>query len=557
MHTNPQTKYRPHITPPSLPDRQWPNRRIETAPRWLSTDLRDGNQALIDPMSIEKKRTFFDMLTRIGFKEIEVAFPSASQIEFDFVRHLIETDAIAEDVWVQVLTPARSERIARTFESLNGVKRACVHLYNATAPLFRQMVLRMSAEETLSLALTGACSMMVEREKYPHTDWRFEYSPEFFNFTEPEFALEVCERVLDIWQPTAECPVILNLPETVEAATPNVYADQIEWFCRHISRRDAVVISVHTHNDRGTGIAAAELAMLAGAERVEGCLFGNGERTGNVDLATLALNLYSQGIDPGLDFSDMRTVVRTVEACNGLTVPPRHPYAGELVFTAFSGTHQDAIKKGMAARNQAPNGVWNVPYLCVDPADLGKTYEAVIRINSQSGKGGVAWVLEREMGVQLPRRVQIEFSAIVQDMADARGSALSAQDICRAFEDTYAPYGTGPLSLLRFSPHYSETANHVVTATVRHGDREIALRGQGNGLISAAIDAVQTAFGGTIDVIDLRQHALSRGTDARAVTFLECRVGERTWHGVGIDADVATASVKAVLSVVARLYPGQ
>ena len=449
MLTNPETKYRP-FTPIALPDRTWPAKQITAPPRWCSTDLRDGNQALIDPMDGERKRRFFDLLVKAGFKEIEIGFPSASQTEFDFVRSLIDGNVIPDDVWIQVLTPSRPDLIARTMESLKGAKRAIVHLYNATSPLFRRVVFGMERAQVVELAVSGAKAIRDHAASQPSTDWRFQYSPETFTGTELDFAREVCEAVMDVWKPTQAKPVILNLPATVEMSTPNIYADQIEWFSRNISRRDAVLISVHPHNDRGTGVAAAELAVMAGADRVEGCLFGNGERTGNVDVVTLALNLYTQGIDPKLDFSDMRAVVRTVEHCNQIPVHPRHPYAGELVFTAFSGSHQDAIKKGFAAQQQRNDPQWEVPYLPIDPADLGCSYEAVIRVNSQSGKGGVAWILEQDKGLRLPRRLQIDFSRVVQEIADRTSREMSAADIWTAFSEAYCLTGPQRYALVEY-----------------------------------------------------------------------------------------------------------
>src|SRR5271154_2841880 len=414
MLRDPSIKYRP-FPQVDLPDRQWPSRTIARPPRWLSTDLRDGNQALADPMNAEKKQRFFDLLLQIGVKEIEVGFPSAGATEFDFISGLIREGRVPPDVMVQVLTPSRRDLIERSFESLAGARAATVHLYNAISPAWREVVFGLDRAGVKALAIAGARILREQAERRPGTDWRFEYSPETFSTAELEFSLEVCEAVLDVLEPTAEKPVILNLPATVEAASANIYADQVEWMCRHISRRDSVVISVHPHNDRGTGIAAAELAVMAGADRVEGCLFGNGERTGNVDLVTLALNLYTQGVDPGLDFSDMETVVKTVEYCNQLPVHPRHPYAGELVFTAFSGSHQDAINKGLKAMERSRSPHWNVPYLPIDPKDVGRSYESIIRINSQSGKGGVAYILHADHGIDLPRPLQVEFSQVIQE----------------------------------------------------------------------------------------------------------------------------------------------
>src|SRR5689334_20862065 len=442
MHRAPSHKYRP-FAPIDLPDRTWPSRRITRPPIWLSTDLRDGNQALIEPMDAARKLRMFRQLVDIGFREIEVAFPSASQTDFDFVRQLIEEDLIPDDVTIQVLTQSRDELIRRTFDSLRGARRAIVHLYNPTAPLFRRVVYGKDRAGIIDIATSGARLFVECAARQPHTDWRFEYSPETFTMTELDFALEICERVVDVLGPATAHPVILNLPATVEVATPNVFADQIEWMHRHLSRRDSVVISVHPHNDRGTGIAAAELAVMAGAERVEGTLFGNGERTGNVDIVTLAMNLYTQGVDPRLDFSNINAVARCAEACTQLPIHPRHPYVGDLVFTAFSGSHQDAIKKGLAALD--PNGLWEVPYLPIDPSDLGRSYESIIRVNSQSGKGGVAYLLERDYQLVLPRRLQIEFSRVVQSAADTTGKELSSRELWELFETEYL-FGNGQIA---------------------------------------------------------------------------------------------------------------
>ncbi len=551
MLKNPETKYRPFISPIELPDRQWPNKRLAKAPRWLSTDLRDGNQALANPMDVERKLRFYDMLLASGFNEIEVAFPSASQIEFDFVRALIEEDRIPEDVTIQVLTQSRADLIVRTFESLKGVRKAIVHLYNATAPLFRRVVFGMERHEIVDLAISGVTTILRESLRQPETDWTFEYSPETFCFTEPDFALEICERVLDVWQPTAERPAILNLPATVEVAMPNVYADQIEWFCGHISRRDAVVISVHPHNDRGTAVASAEQALLAGADRVEGCLFGNGERTGNVDLVTLALNLYTQGIDPGLTFLSIRDVVKTVEYCNGLPIHPRHPYAGELVHTAFSGSHQDAIRKGFAAHERRNDGVWEMPYLPVDPADIGESYEAVIRVNSQSGKGGVAWVIEQDRGLKLPRAMQVDFSRRVQLLADEIKRELAAEDIWKAFVHAYHVDDFERFELVDYEGGFRRgaSAERIFTGRIRHDNQDVVVSGRGNGLVSAVLAAIAEVFGVELSVMDYQEHALRRGSDAKAAAYLQCVQPDGSQvFGVGIDDDVATATVKAVLS---------
>lgn len=551
MLANPEIKYRPFVSPIALEDRRWPSNRLTKAPRWLSTDLRDGNQALADPMDVERKLRLYDMLLAIGFKEIEIAFPSASQTEFDFVRALIDGDRIPDDVTVQVLTRSRRDLIIRTFESLEGARQAIVHLYNATAPLFRRVVFGMERHEIVDLAVTGVTAMLEESLKRPGTDWTFEYSPETFCFTEPDFALEICERVLDVWQPTPERPAILNLPATVEVATPNVYADQIEWFCRNVSRRDAVVISIHPHNDRGTAVAAAEQALLAGADRVEGCLFGNGERTGNVDLVTLALNFYTQGIDPKLYFPAIREVVKTVEHCNGLPVHPRHPYAGELVHTAFSGSHQDAIRKGFASHGQRNDGIWEMPYLPIDPADIGETYEAVIRVNSQSGKGGVAWVIEQDQGLKLPRPLQIDLSRRVQEFADNSGKEITAASIWSIFQQAYHLTGMQRFELVSYQDGSPRKAGNqrIFAGRIRHKGREIAITGRGSGLISSTIAALEESCGVTFEVVDYQEHALKRGKDSQAVAYLECRTRDgRKIFGVGIDHDVATASVKAVLS---------
>ena len=550
MLQNPEIKYRPFM-PIDLPDRTWPTQVITAPPRWLSTDLRDGNQALIDPMDVDKKRRFFELLVKAGFKEIEVGFPSASQTEFDFVRHLVERGLAPEDVRVQVLTQSRQDLISRTFESLEGAPRAIVHLYNAISPTFRRVVFRMDRADIKNIAVTGAEEMLAQSERRPETDWTFEYSPETFSTAELDFSLEVCEAVLDVWQPTPERPAILNLPATVEAATPNVFADQIEWFGRNISRRDSVAISVHPHNDRGTGVAAAELAVMAGADRVEGCLFGNGERTGNVDIVTLALNLYTQGIDPKLDFSDIQDVVRTVEYCNQIPVHPRHPYAGELVFTAFSGSHQDAIKKGFAAQAERNDDLWDVPYLPIDPADLGCSYEAVIRVNSQSGKDGIAWVLENDKGLQLPRRMQIDFSRVVQEIADRTSRELTTQDIWEAFQEAYCLAGQQRFGLLEYDvpkPRRPGQDRRFVGRIVVDG-QERSISGRGNGLISSVLDALRADFGLALEVVDYHEHAMSQGSGAEAACYVECQAADDTTvFGVGIDADVATASVKAILS---------
>jgi len=550
MLRDPSTKYRP-FQPIDLPDRQWPSRVIAKAPRWLSTDLRDGNQALIDPMDGEKKQRFFDMLVKIGLKEIEVGFPSASQTEFDFISGLIAKRLIPADVMIQVLTQSRADLIARTFEALEGAEQACVHLYNAVSPAFRKIVFGMDRAGIKDIAVQGVTLLREEAARRPGTRWTFEYSPETFSTTELDFSLEVCEAVLDILEPTPDRPVILNLPATVEAATPNIYADQIEWFCRHISRRESVVISLHPHNDRGSGVAAAELGLMAGADRVEGCLFGNGERTGNVDLVTLALNLYTQCVSPGLDFSNLEEVVNTVTYCNQIGVHPRHPYAGELVFTAFSGSHQDAIKKGFAARETQNDDYWEVPYLPIDPADLGASYEAVIRVNSQSGKGGVAWVLQQDKGLKLPRRMQGDFSRVVQALADETSRELNAADIWTAFSKAYHLEGPQRFELV----DYRETGvaraggERVFSGEVKVDGKAQAISGRGNGLLSSVLAALQAGCGVSLDILDYQEHAIGHGGGAQAAAYVECQAPDgRIVFGVGLDTDVATASVRAILS---------
>ncbi len=551
---NPGNKYRAFPTI-NLADRQWPSRVIERAPIWCSVDLRDGNQALIEPMNAERKLRMFRTLCEIGFKEIEVGFPSASQTDFDFVRQIIEEDLIPDDVTIQVLTQSRDHLIERTFEALAGAKRAIVHFYNATSPVFRRMVFNVDKAGCIDIAVQAARQIKAMAAARPETEWRFEYSPETFSATEPEFAKEICEAVMDVFQPTPERKLILNLPATVEVATPNVYADQIEWFCRNIKNRDCVVVSVHPHNDRGTGVAAAELAMMAGADRVEGTLFGNGERTGNVDVVTLALNLYTQGVDPQLDFSDINAVIRCAEYCNQLPVHPRHPYAGELVFTAFSGSHQDAIKKGFADRAANPDGVWEIPYLPIDPQDLGRTYEAVIRVNSQSGKGGVSYLMERDHCVVMPRRLQIEFSGVVQEIADRTGREQDSAALWAAFEAEYLS-SVEPFELIEYraqaEPGHPEREHF--SATIRWNGREHIVSGRGNGPIAAFVAALNRHCGLALQVVDYREHAVGHGADAPALAYVEIGFGgsAHTMFGVGRDGNIVTASLRAVLSAVNR-----
>ncbi len=545
MLNNPATKYRPFPAVP-LADRQWPSRTITTPPIWMSTDLRDGNQALIEPMSVEKKLRFFKMLVKIGIKEIEVGFPSASQTDFDFVRMLVEDKHIPDDVTIIVLTQSRDELIRRTVESAVGAKRAIVHVYNSVAPVFRRVVFNMERDEIVQIAVKGVQLIKELVAQHPQTQWGLEYSPESFSTTELDFSKQITDAVSAVWQPTPDNKMIVNLPSTVEAATPNVYADQIEWMCRNLSNRESLVISVHPHNDRGTAVAAAELAVMAGADRVEGCLFGNGERTGNVDLVTLAMNLYTQGVNPGLDFSDIDAVRQLVEDCNQLPVHPRHPYAGDLVFTAFSGSHQDAIKKGFA--KQQPDAIWEVPYLPIDPADLGRSYDAVIRVNSQSGKGGMAYLLEQEYGLQLPRRLQIEFSRAVQRVADESGREINAGDLHALFAREYLeqdePYHYVSHRMVEDSEHDVQLD---VTVTRHHAQQSFS--GTGNG----PIDAFVTALGLEIRLMDYHEHAIGSGADARAACYVELRVGNGpTLFGVGIDSNIVTASFKSVLSAVNR-----
>jgi 2-isopropylmalate synthase len=551
MLRDPSTKYRPFPTI-TLPDRQWPNRTITKAPRWLSTDLRDGNQALIDPMDAEKKTRMFDLLVKVGLKEIEVGFPSAGATEFDFISGLIREDRIPEDVTIQVLTQSRRDLIERSFESLEGARTAIVHLYNAVSPAWRKIVFGMTRDEVRTIAVEGAKILRDEAAKRPNTDWFFEYSPETFSTAELDFSVEVCAAVMDVLKPTPDHPLILNLPATVECATPNVYADQIEWFSRNIPNRDSVVISLHTHNDRGTGVAAAELGVMAGADRVEGCLLGNGERTGNCDLVTVALNMYTQGVDPKLDLSDIDEVVNTVNYCTNLPVHPRTPYAGDLVFTAFSGSHQDAIKKGFAAQSARNDDLWEVPYLPIDPADLGRSYEAVIRVNSQSGKGGVAWVIEQDKGLKLPKRLQADFSRHVQAMADATSRELNAADIWGGFEATYLPR-EGDRFVLRDYEESGSAGQRTFIGRVQVDGEERSISGRGNGLISSVIAALADTTGPNLEVIDYNEHAIGHGADAQAAAYVEARTADgRIVFGVGLDTDIATASVRAVLSAANR-----
>ncbi len=544
MLKNPATKYRP-FPQINIPDRTWPSKVIDKAPIWLSSDLRDGNQSLIEPMDSVKKMRMFKTLVAVGVKEIEVGFPSASQTDFDFVRELIEGGHIPDDTTIQVLTQAREDLITRTFEALQGAKKAIVHYYNATAPSFRRIVFNQDQAGVKAIAVKAGTFIRDMATQYPETDWRFEYSPEIFSSTEPEFAVEVCNAVVDVFQPTPEKKLILNLPATVEAATANVYADQIEWFCRHIDRRDSVLVSLHTHNDRGTGVAATELGLMAGADRVEGCLFGNGERTGNVDLVTVALNLYTQGVDPELDFSDIDGVRKVVEECNQLPVHPRHPYVGDLVHTAFSGSHQDAIRKGFT--KQDPNGIWEVPYLPIDPADIGRSYEAVIRVNSQSGKGGITFLLEQEYGISLPRRMQIEFSQVVQRETDRHGLEMSARQI---YDLLVQEYLEGKAAyVLKGHRLVEENGITQVEVEVEREDGVQSFKGTGNGPLEALVAALPVE----LEIMDYSEHAIGAGSDAKAAAYIELRVnGGRPLHGVGIDGNLTTASFRALFSALNR-----
>ena len=551
MLAQPSTKYQafPAI---HLPDRQWPSRTITHPPIWMSTDLRDGNQSLFEPMNLERKMRMFRTACQIGFKEIEVGFPSASQTDFDFVRNLVDGQHIPDDVTIEVLTQARGDLVRRTFASVAGARRVIVHVYNATAPLFREVVFQMSKAQVLELALDAVRLIQQLAQEHPQTQWVLQYSPELFTSTELEFAKEVCDAVTAQWGATPDNKVILNLPATVEVSTPNIYADQIEWMHRNLARRDSVILSLHPHNDRGTAVAAAELGLMAGADRVEGCLFGNGERTGNVDLVTLALNLYTQGVHPGLDFSDINAVARTVEHCNQLPIHPRHPYVGDLVFTAFSGSHQDAIKKGFAALDK--KGLWNVPYLPIDPADVGRTYDSIIRVNSQSGKGGVAYLMEAEFGVVMPRRLQVEFSSEVQAYTDTHGGEMSAQDLWNLFSKAYLQSN----ETLRLVEHHLIDDGLGIRLVVQVHGKTHTLSGRGNGPIDAAVHALQT-LGIHVQVRSFEERSVKASEDAgnaQACAFLELihtKGAGVERFGVGMDTNIVTASIKALFSGVNRL----
>ena len=576
----PFAKYRPFLDVVSidLPDRTWPDKRITTAPRWLSTDLRDGNQSLIEPMGPQAKRAIFDLLVTMGFKEIEIGFPAASQTDYDFVRSLVDDGAIPEDVTISVLTQSRGELIDRTLDACVGIPRATVHLYNALSPLFRNVVFRMDRDQIRELAVDGTRQIMARAEKVLDEDtiFGFEYSPEIFVDTELDYSLEVCQAVMDVWEPEGDREIILNLPATVERATPNVYADQIEWMSRRLPRRESVCLSLHNHNDRGSGVAAAEFGLMAGADRVEGCLFGHGERTGNVDLVTLALNLFSQGVDPMLDLSDIDEVRRTVERATGMDVPPRTPYAGELVYTSFSGSHQDAIKKGFAARSTQVNAKkaegltdaeaeiavpWAMPYLPIDPHDVGRSYEAVVRVNSQSGKGGVAYLLGTTRKLELPRRLQIEFSRIVQRHTDTYGGEVDGDRLWSIFADEYLPAATAPEAELsrwgRFElrgatlTSTGDDEDSTLTVTLVDGGEEKHLTAAGNGPLDAFVTALE-GTGLNVRILDYVEHALSEGRDAKAASYVECEVDGQVLWGVGIDPSITTSSFKAVISALNR-----
>ena len=547
MLKDPSSKYRAFPTI-DIPDRTWPSKTITSAPIWCSSDLRDGNQSLIEPMDAVKKLRFWKTLVAVGVKEIEASFPAASQTDFDFVRTLIEDGHIPDDTTIQVLTQGREDLIERTFESLRGAKKAIVHLYNATSPSFRKIVFNQDKEGVKAIAVNAAKLFVKYAAMQPETQWTFEYSPETFSATELEFSKEVCDAVIEVWNPTPEHKMILNLPATVECATPNIYADQIEWFGRHINRRDSVLISLHTHNDRGTGVAATELGLMAGADRVEGCLFGNGERTGNVDLVTVALNMYTQGLDPQLDFSDIDGVRKVVEECNQIPVHPRHPYVGDLVHTAFSGSHQDAIRKGFA--QQKPDALWEVPYLPIDPADIGRSYEAVIRVNSQSGKGGIAYLLEQEYGISLPRRMQIEFSQVVQRETDRLGLEMTAQQIHSLLRTEYLQANT-PYALVshRLQEENGHSAVEVEVSAKGDGETNLRWSGKGNGALEALVAGLPV----NAEIMDYNEHAIGAGTNAKAAAYIELRVnGGRAVHGVGIDENITTASFKALFSALNR-----
>ncbi|MBR7889883.1 2-isopropylmalate synthase [Marinomonas sp. A79] len=538
------TKYTP-FKPVAITNRAWPDNDITQAPIWSSVDLRDGNQALVEPMTVEQKKQFFALLVDVGFKEIEVGFPAASQLDFDFVRWLIEEEQVPDDVYIQVLTQARPELIERTYESLKGAKKAIVHVYNSTSTTQREQVFRMDKEGIKQIAVNGAKCVKEHAEKHPETEWVFQYSPESFTGTEIDFAVEVVDAVTDVWQPTPENKVIINLPATVEVSTPNRYADQIEYFCRNVQKRDSMFVSLHTHNDRGCGVAAAELGIMAGADRIEGTLLGNGERTGNMDVVTMAMNMYSQGIDPKLSLGDMDRIISVVQACTLLQVHPRHPYAGELVFTAFSGSHQDAIKKCLA--NQTDDKPWDVAYLPIDPRDVGRSYQEVIRVNSQSGKGGIAYTLEQEYGLALPRWLQVEFSPIVQQFAEKDGGVVDAQSMKDLFESSFMT-GTAPYKLGKYDLAKDDV--DTVRAELTSSSNSVQISGDGNGALSAFSEALGTHFGMRVDIIQYQEHALTVGSDSQAIAYVQANIDGDRYNGVAIDTDIVSASIQALLATV-------
>lgn len=544
------TKYKP-FQPIIMPDRTWPNQVITQAPRWCSVDLRDGNQALIEPMSVSQKKMMFDLLVEVGFKEIEIGFPAASQPDFDFVRSLIEEDRIPDDVTVQVLTQARPELIQRTFESLKGVKKAILHLYNSTSVVQREKVFKLDKAGIIAIAVNGAKEVKRCADAAPETVWTFQYSPESFTGTEPDFAVAVCDAISEVWQPTPRNPVIFNLPSTVEMATPNVYADQIEWFCRNVRNRDCVIVSLHTHNDRGCAVAAAELAVMAGAQRVEGTLLGNGERTGNMDIVVMAMNMYSQGIDPELDLSDMDKIVSVVKSCTQIDVHPRQPYSGDLVFTAFSGSHQDAIKKCLDMYTEGDT--WEIAYLPIDPRDLGRTYQDVIRVNSQSGKGGVAYVLASKFGFELPRWLQIEFSRIVQKQAEDTGQEISPDTIWSLFKKHYLD-ASHPVKLDSFSmQRANEDGRESFTAGIRCFDDYLKVTGEGDGVLDAFVEALKAETGIEFEIMEYGEHALGQGADAEAVTYIQLKSESTRYTGVAISRDIVSSSLNALLRAASQL----
>lgn len=529
-----------------LTDRTWPDQALTAAPLWCSVDLRDGNQALIDPMTVEQKKQMWALLVRMGFKEIEIGFPSASQPDFDFARWLIEARQIPSDVTVQVLVQARDELIERTYEALRGARRAVVHVYNSTSPVQREKVFGVDKQGIINIARHGAGKVMTEAKKYPDTEWVFQYSPESFSSTEVEFATEVCSAVIDVWQPTPDNKAIINLPATVESAMPNIFADQIEWFCRHVNRRDSITVSIHTHNDRGCGVAAAELALLAGADRIEGTLLGNGERTGNMDIVTMAMNLYSQGIDPELDISIADDIIATVESCTNIKTHPRHPWLGELVYTAFSGSHQDAIRKCLAV--QKDEDFWDVAYLPIDPQDIGRTYQSVIRVNSQSGKGGASYIVEQALGVTLPRWMQIELAQHIQNAAESQARELNSDEIVEIFTQSFMPR-TGHFALDSYQTEH-DSQHHSIQASLLSATSTISLHGQGSGSLSAFTDALHKATGIDIQVVQFEEQALSEGSDAQAISFVQISMQGQRFTAAGRDNDTLAASLQSIINAV-------